>query len=107
MSSQNSQPNPNLCSPTLPKKKGKPLHNLRKDDNHMVLIADIGVALVIIDKDMYIKTCMALFHDQELYHECRDKTKSIHSKLLKQLLDLKESSWTKIQGAIHQTLPSR
>ena len=60
-------------------KERKALHNLRKDDSHMVLTADKGFALVIIDKDIYIGKCMALLND-ELVH-C-DQTKSIHSKVL-------------------------
>ena len=55
----------------------------------MVLSADKGVALVIIDKDMYIEKCMALPNDERIYCKCKDKTKSIHSKVVKQLLDLK------------------
>ena len=37
----------------------------------MVLTADKGVALVIIDKDMYSEKCMALLNDEKVYHECR------------------------------------
>ena len=51
----------------------------------MVLTTYKGVALVIIDKNMYIEKCMALLNDEEVYCECRDQTKSIHSKVLKQL----------------------
>ena len=58
-----------------------------------------------IYKDMYIEKCMALLYDEEVYCECRNQTKSIHLKVLKQLLDLKKLHWTKIQGSIHQPLP--
>ena len=37
------------------KDERKALHNLRKDGNYIVLTADKGVALIIINKDMYIK----------------------------------------------------
>ena len=57
----------------------------------MVLIAEKGVPLVIINKDMYIEKYMAIFNDKEVYSECRDHTKSFHSKVLKWLLDLKIS----------------
>ena len=49
----------------------------------MVLTADKGVALVAMDKDMYIERYMALLSDQEVYQECKDQTKSIHAKVLK------------------------
>ena len=38
-------------------------------------------ALVMIDKDLYIEKCMALLSDQEVYHECKDQTNSIHFKV--------------------------
>ena len=56
----------------------------------MVFPAD-EFALVIIDQDKYVEKCMALLTDEELFSECRYQTKSIHSKVLKQPLDLKHS----------------
>ena len=91
----------------------KTQHNLRKDDSCLALTSDKGVALVIIDEDMYIEKCMTLINDEEVYHECRDQTKSIHSEVLKQLLDLKDSldqnsKINKSNSALHITtaLPS-
>ena len=52
----------------------------------MVLTSNKGVALVVIDKDMCIEICMTLLNDQEVYQECKDQTKSIHVKVLKQHL---------------------
>ena len=69
----------------------KSLHSLRKDRSCMVLTAPEGNALVIIDKNMYTEKCMALRNEDEVYHECRNQTKSIHSKVFKQLLALKIS----------------
>ena len=71
----------------------------------MVLTANKGVALVVMDNDMYIEKIMSLLKDQEVYQECKHQTKSIHAKVFKQLHDLKKSM-IKIQGSIHQTLPS-
>ena len=59
----------------------------------MVFTADKGLALVIIDKGMHSRNCMALFSDEEVYKEYRHETKSIHSKVLKLLLDPKRSNW--------------
>ena len=110
MSSQNSQTKftakPKAMISNITKEEMKALHNLREYDSHMVCTADKGVALVIIDKDMYIVKCMALLNDRKVYHEGTDQTMSIHAKLVKQLLVLK-NHWIKIQGSIHPTLPSR
>ena len=39
----------------------------------------------------FLIPCVTLCND-EVYHECRDKTKPIHSKVFKQLLDIKKNS---------------
>ena len=65
------------------------LHNLKRDKSHMVLTANKGIALVVIDKDVYTEKCMAILSDQEVYHKWKDQIKSIHAKVLKQLLELK------------------
>ena len=41
---------------------------------------------------MYMHKCMALLNDKDIYKEYRDQTESIHSKVVKQLLDLKDST---------------
>ena len=71
----------------------------------MVLTANKGVALVAMDKDMYIEKCIALINDQEVYQECKDQTKSIHAKLLKQLLDLKKSKGPKFMDQYFKLCP--
>ena len=40
---------------------------------------------------MDIEKYMALRNDENVYHECREQTKFIHSKAVKQLLDLEIS----------------
>ena len=58
-------------STTLQGQEGGPLHNitkqekeaiktLREDSSWVVLTADKGVALVVMDKSQYIEKCMAL-----------------------------------------------
>ena len=42
-------------------------------------------------KDIFLEKCMTLHNDEKVYQKCRDKPKSIHSKEVKQLLDLKIS----------------
>ena len=90
----------------ITKDEKKALHNLRKDECHIILTANKGVALVIIDKVMHIEKCMALLNGEEVYCECRDHTKSIHSKVVKQLLDLKTPLDQKLRTNT-SNLPSR
>ena len=70
----------------MTKEERQALHNLKKDNNCMILTADKGVALVVMDKDMYIEKCMTLPSDQNIYQECKDLTESIHNKVIRQLL---------------------
>ena len=45
-------------------KEGKEaIKTLREDSSHMVLTADKGVALVVMDKTMYVDKCMVLLDD--------------------------------------------
>ena len=69
---------------SITKEGREALHNLKKDNNHMILTADKGVALVVVDKDMYIEKCMTLLSDQGVYQECKDLIKSIHNKVRRQ-----------------------
>ena len=54
---------------------------------------------------MYTEKCMALLNE-EVHHECRDQTKSIHSKEFKQLLDLEISIGIKSSDKYLELLPT-
>ena len=69
---------PKPIASNITKEERKSLHILKKDDSYRVLSADKGVALVVMDKDMYTEKHMALLSDQEVYQECTDQTKSIY-----------------------------
>ena len=71
------------------KEEREVLHNLKKDSNFLVITADKGIALVVIDNGTCIEKCMTLLNDHNVYQECRDLTKTIHNKVTKQLTDLK------------------
>ena len=43
--------------------------------SQMVLTADKGVAMVVMDKSQYIDKCMALLNDTKVYKPCKDTTK--------------------------------
>ena len=63
---------------TSPKRRGRPSKTLREDASHMVLTADKGVALVVMDKSQYVDKCMALIDDTKVYKPCKDTTKKLH-----------------------------
>ena len=78
-----------LPNSNITKEEREVLHNLKKDSNCMILTADKGVVLVVIDKDTYIEKCMTLLYDHRVYQKFMDLTKTIHTKVIKQLTDLK------------------
>ena len=43
------------------------LEKLRKDKDHIIVTADKGVALVVMDKTEYITKCEALLQDNSVY----------------------------------------
>ena len=47
------------------------IKTLREDASRMVLTADKGVALVVIDKNQYVDKCMALLDDTKVYKPCK------------------------------------
>ena len=49
---------------------------------------------------MYIEKCVALLNDEEVYRECRDQAMSIHSKVVRQLLDLRFQFDTNLRNNI-------
>ena len=64
------------------------IKTLRENTSHVVLTADKGVALVVMDKSQYIDKCMALLDDTKVYKPWKDTTKKLHrdfQEALKQL----------------------
>ena len=58
------------------------LENLRKDEDHIIITADKGVALVVMDKTEHITKCEALLQDHSIYqHLSKDTSPTIHYKL--------------------------
>ena len=68
------------------RKEQEAIKILREDSSHVVLTADKGVALVVMDKSQYIDKCMALLNDTKVYKPCKDTTKKLHR-------DIPESLW--------------
>ena len=50
------------------------LENLRKDKDHIIVTADKGVALVVLDKTEYITKCEALLQDNSVYQHLSKDT---------------------------------
>ena len=71
----------------------------------MVLTADKRVALMVMDKNTYVEKCMTLLSDHRVYLECRDLTKIIHNKVIKQLTDLKNSLGQELKKPVPKTMP--
>ena len=63
------------------------LENLRKD-NDIIVTADKGVALVVMDKTEYITKCEALLQDNSVYqYISKDTSLTIKKELFKILQD--------------------
>ena len=70
------------------------LENLRKDKNHIIVTADKGVALVVMDETEYITKCEALLQDHSVYqHLFKDTSPTIHKELVKILQDYKNNNF--------------
>ena len=60
----------------------------------MVLTADKGVTLVVMDKSQYIDKCMALLNDTKVYKPCKDTTKKLHRDIQESLQRLNREHGT-------------
>ena len=71
------------------------LENLRKEKDHIIVTADKGVDLVVMDKTEYITKCEALLQDNSVYqHLSKDTSPTIHKELVKILQDYKNNIFT-------------
>ena len=74
----------------------KPIHTNITKAEHLALIvtADKGVALVVMDKAEYITKCEALLQDNSVYqHLSKDTSPTIHKELIKILQDYKNNNF--------------
>ena len=73
-----------LIHTTITKSEHLALEDLRKDKGHIIVMADKGVALVVMDKTEYITKCEALLQDNSVYqHLSKDISPTIHNNSLK------------------------
>ena len=70
------------------------LKNLRNDKDHIIVTADKGVILVVLDKTECIIKCDALPQDNSVYpHLSKDTSPTIHKELIKILQDYKNNNF--------------
>ena len=70
------------------------LENLRIYKDRIIVTADKGVALVVMDKIEYITKCEALLQDNSVHqHLFKDTSPTIHKELIKILQDYKNNNF--------------
>ena len=70
------------------------LENLRKDKVQIIVTADKGVGLVVMDKTEYITKCEALLQHNPVYqHLSKDTSPNIYKELIKNLQDYKNNNF--------------
>ena len=68
----------------------KPLKQLKTDIEHMVLTADKGLAMVVMDRQQYIQKARALLEDNNTYRSIpSDPTHKLRNKLINILKKIK------------------
>ena len=72
----------------ITKEEKEAIKTLREDASYMVLTADKGVALVVMDKSQYVNKCMDLLDDTKVYKPCKDTTKKLHRDIQETLRQL-------------------
>ena len=75
----------------LTKQESIGLSQLKKDKDSVVLTADKGVAMVVMDKEDYIKNVESLFAQPACRTVDRDPTSQIKAKLLNKLMKIKRT----------------
>ena len=95
--------------PNISKMEREAIKTLKEDNTHVVLTADKGVAMEVMDKSPYIDKCMALLQDTNVYQPCRDLTGQIHRQVQATLRKLKgkhgkDHQWVQLQ--YKQLLPT-
>ena len=81
-------------STNITKSEHLALENLRKGKDCIIVTADTGVALVVMDKTEYITKCKALLQNNSVYqHLSKDTSPTIYKELIKILQDYKNNNF--------------
>ena len=70
---------------TSPQRKGG-YQNTHEDDTQVVLTADKGVAMVVMDKSSNVDKCMILLQDTNVYKPHKDLTRTLMGAITLQLI---------------------
>ena len=95
--------------PNISKMEREAIKTLKEDNTRVVLTADKGAAMVVMDKSSYVDKCMALLQHTNVYQPCRDLTGQIHRQVQATLRKLKgkhgkDHQWVQLQ--YNQLLPT-
>ena len=83
-----------LIHTNITKSEHLAFENLRKDKDHIIVTADKGVALVVMDKTEHITKCKAFLQDNSVYqYLSKDISPTIHKELIKILQDYKNNNF--------------
>ena len=92
--------------PNTTKEEFKAIKELRVDQSRIVLTADKGVAMVIMDKQQYMDKATALLQDTNTYRTIpKDPTNKLKNKLIGILRDIKQTGGLK-DTTYHKAYPT-
>ena len=81
---------PHHLKPNLSRGEMKAIKQLKADKDHMVLITDKGMALVVMDRKVYIRKARDLLDDTNTYRTIQsDPTNKLKNKLINILRKIK------------------
>ena len=90
----------------ITKEEFKAIKELREDTSRIVLTADKGVAMVIMDKQQYMDKATALLQDTNTYRTIpKDLTNKLKNKLIGILRDIKQTGGLK-DTTYHKVYPT-
>ena len=81
-----------IPKPNLDKEERTALHQLRKDKDRVILTADKGVAMVVLDKEDYINKAKELLNTPVYKEIPKDPTNKIKAQLITKLRRIKKES---------------
>ena len=76
--------------PNITREEQRALRELKKDDTRVILTADKGVCLVVLDKETYIEKAEELLKDKTYKTIPTDPTNKLKNKLIQILKKIKE-----------------
>ena len=95
-----------LTQPNITMEEFKAINRLREDQSRVVLIADKGVAMVIMDKNNYTDKALSLLADSNTYRAItKDPINKLKNKIIGVLKDIKQAGGLK-DSTDHKMYPT-